>query len=485
MRPLTPEEANDGRGWYLEHHAAYREHKASTKVRIVWNAAAQFQGVLLNDAFHKVPDLLNSLMSCLLAWRRDRVALVGDVRKMFNQIEVAASDQIYHRFVWRFGDENSPPRAFQWLRLPFGDRPAPDIATNSVRMLAEIARKSEPVSSHIVDKEMYMDDISHSTNSAEAALQAGHEVDAVFARGKFETRAWNSNHPTVDTNHAETIVDVLGHRWNKEDDTFTLKPRSMQLEVGPMTKRAILGLVAKMWDPLGILAPVTINFRIDLQDLWHRGVAWDQPLDESDIERWKAHTIQMLELMTFQFPRCLKPKDAVGQPQLHCFSDGGASGYGAVLWLRWTLADDTIAVNFVMAKALVAPLKRKSIPRLELMAAVIMYRLVRFLADALQGIESKHFWVDSQTVLTWIRSASASFKPFVLARIQEIQDTHPHFNDEFRYVPSSMNAADVLTKPLQVEDLSTWHEGPNSCFIQKTCGQKNRLTRTLKWKSKH
>ena len=246
VRPLTPEESNDGRGWYLEHHAVYREDKGSTKVRIVWNAAAQFQGVSLNDAFHKGPDLLNSLMSCLLAWRRDRVALVGDVRKMFNQIEVAASDQIYHRFVWRFGDENSPPRAFQWLRLPFGDRPAPDIATNSVRMLAEIARKSEPVGSHIVDKEMYMDDISHSTNSAEAALQARHEVDAVLARGKFETKAWNSNHPTVDTNHAETIVDVLGHRWNKEDDTFTLKPRSMQLEVGPLTKRAILGLVAKM-----------------------------------------------------------------------------------------------------------------------------------------------------------------------------------------------------------------------------------------------
>ena len=189
MRPLTPEEANDGRGWYLEHHAVYREDKASTKVRIVWIAAAHFQGVSLNDAFHKGPDLLNSLMSCLLAWRRDRVALVGDVRKMFNQIEVAASDQIYHRFVWRFGDENSPPHTFQWLRLPFGDRPAPDIATNSVRMLAEIARKSEPVGSHIVDKEMYMDDISHSTNSAEAALQARHEVDAVLARGKFETKA--------------------------------------------------------------------------------------------------------------------------------------------------------------------------------------------------------------------------------------------------------------------------------------------------------
>ena len=98
-------------------HAVYREDKSSTKVRIVWNAAAQFKGVSLNEGFHKGADLLNSLISCLLAWRRDRVSLVGDVKKMFNQIVVADSDQIYHRFVWRFGDECVPPTAFQWIRL--------------------------------------------------------------------------------------------------------------------------------------------------------------------------------------------------------------------------------------------------------------------------------------------------------------------------------------------------------------------------------
>ena len=260
VRPLTSAEANDGRGWYLEHHAVYREDKSSTKVRIVWNAAAQFRGVPLNDGFHNGPHLLNSLVSCHRAWRRDRVVLVGDVKKMFNQIEVATSDQIFHRFVWRFGDDNSLPIAFQWLRLPFGDRPAPDITTSSVRTLAEISRQSEPIGSSIVDNEMYMDDIGHSTATAEAALEARNEVNAVLARGKFETKVWNSNHPAVDGNPDETVVDVLGHRWNKEHDIYALKLRNLQLELGPVTKRTILGLVAKIWDPLGILAPVSVNF---------------------------------------------------------------------------------------------------------------------------------------------------------------------------------------------------------------------------------
>ena len=93
-----------------------------------------------------------------------------------------------------------------------------------------------------------------------------------------------------------------------------------------------------------------------------------------------------------------------------------------------------------MAKALVAPLKKKSIPRLELMAAIVMSRLAEFIEDVMEGIECRHFWIDSQTVLTWIRSASASFKPFVSARIQEIQDTHPRFMDEFRTCLFTNNA---------------------------------------------
>ena len=232
VRKLTPEEADDGRGWYLGHYAVYREDKSSTKIRIVWNAVAQYKGVSLNDGFHKDPDLLNSLVSCLLAWRRDRVAIVRYVKKMFNQIEVDECDQIFHRFVWRFGIENSPPLAFQWLRLPFGDRPAPDIATNSVRMLAEISRQSEPTGSKIIEEEMYMDDIGHSTATAEDAVKARDEVVTGLARGKFEIKVWNSNHPTMDGNPDENVVDVLGHRWDKEHDKFAIKSRNLQLEQG-------------------------------------------------------------------------------------------------------------------------------------------------------------------------------------------------------------------------------------------------------------
>ena len=305
-----------------------------------------------------------------------------------------------------------------------------------------------------------MDDISHSTATAEDAIRARDEVDAVLAREKFDIKTWHSNHAAVDDNPDQPTIDVLGHHWDKELDLFSLKAKDLEMEADPVTKRTILSLVAKIWDPLGMLSPVSLAFRIDLQDLWRRGVSWDEPLDDDHKQRWNKHVIQMQELVKFQVPRCVKPIDSVGKPQLHCFSDGGANAYGTVLWLRWSLSNGTTTTTFVMAKALVAPLKKKSIPRLELMAAVIMSRLAKFIEDVMGGFDSIHFWVDSQTVLKWVRSASANFKPFVSARIQEIQDTHPRFMDEFRYVSSNMNAADALTKPLSVRELEYWHAGP-------------------------
>ena len=81
------------------------------------------------------------------------------------------------------------------------------------------------------------------------------------------------------------------------------------------------------------LAPVSIKYRLHLQELWCRGVEWDQALDDSDKDLWHAHLTEMKELVKCQMPRCVKPEDAGGKPQMHCFSDGGARGYGAVLWL--------------------------------------------------------------------------------------------------------------------------------------------------------
>ena len=134
----------DESAWYLSHHAVRREDKESTKLRVVFNSARKFQGVCLNDALHKGPDLTNTIVSCLLGFREEKIAFVGDVRKMFNQIRVREEDCRYHRFLWRCGDTESEMRTYEWKRVPFGDKPSPDLSTNALRFVAEQNREEFP-----------------------------------------------------------------------------------------------------------------------------------------------------------------------------------------------------------------------------------------------------------------------------------------------------------------------------------------------------
>ena len=100
--------------------------------------------ILKTQALEKVPDYLNSLFTCLLAWREAAIGFTGDISKMFNQIEMYPVDQKYHRFLWRDGQENADPKGYQWLRIPFGDKSSPDLVDYCVKVVAERNKEEYP-----------------------------------------------------------------------------------------------------------------------------------------------------------------------------------------------------------------------------------------------------------------------------------------------------------------------------------------------------
>ena len=91
----VPEDVAQRRGWYLNHFPVLRPGK-STSCHVVWNSAAVYDGLALNDGLFKGPDLLNNLFIILVAWRSEKSAMVGDIRKMFNQVQLAVPDRAYH-----------------------------------------------------------------------------------------------------------------------------------------------------------------------------------------------------------------------------------------------------------------------------------------------------------------------------------------------------------------------------------------------------
>ena len=467
------ETASEDPAWYLNHRMLER------KNRLVFDSASRFAGICLNDAFEKGPVYTNSLFRCLLKWRRDYVAVAGDIVKMFNQISMVEEDQRYHRFLWRKG-EALPILVLQWLRVLFGDKPSPDLAGFALRFLANVSGTEKSRGAEILCEETYVDDITFcEPNSAEAQISTV-EVDTILDKGSFQVKSWNSNIAEVDLNKEERIVDVLGLSWDKDKDLIGMNPKDIRVQDNKFTKRVCMSIVPKLWDPFGYTLPVSISYRIDLQRIWEEGLDWDDPLPFEMADAWKLHLEEMRLLEDIQIIRCLKPADATGPPQLHAFSDGGSRAYGTCVFLVWPITSG-FEIVFVEAKAFVAPLKFKTIPRLELLAALAMGRLTKEIIESLgYELEFKRFWIDSEVVLYWLSSLSNRFKPFVATRIQEFQDTHCNFLDEIRYVPSENNPADCLTKPITVEQLKAWLEGEQCSFLKSSDDGLGKLETVLK-----
>ncbi len=94
-----------------------------------------------------------------------------------------------------------------------------------------------------------------------------------------------------------------------------------------------MSTLAQFWDPIGLVLPVTIELRIDLQELWSSGYTWDELLSDDIQDKWMKNIQVLNRLLSFEFERELKPEQAVGHPEIHGFGDSGEKAYGSVIFL--------------------------------------------------------------------------------------------------------------------------------------------------------
>ena len=225
--------------WYLPLQAVFTPDK-TTKLRLVFDSSAKgHDDRSLNDHLEKGPNYINELPGVLAAWRWDNVAYSGDVRKMFNQILVHPDDQVFHRFLWR-SSLTEEPTVYQWLRLSFGDKPAPDIASNSINFLAKASQVDEPEAATELLRHVYVVDVGGSCSTIQDAKRVTTRIDAILENRKFEIKAWHSNRKEIDQTQNERFTDLLGHKWDKELDKFTLKKAEVTRKFEAFTKRSCL-----------------------------------------------------------------------------------------------------------------------------------------------------------------------------------------------------------------------------------------------------
>ncbi|XP_077275585.1 uncharacterized protein LOC143904642 [Temnothorax americanus] len=277
----------DGRVYYLPHHGVYKLDSATTKLRVVFDASSKCpNGLSLNDTLLSGPKLQPDIVAVLLLFRAEPVAITADVKQMFRQIRIHPEHRNYQRIVWRFS-ESEPILDYILTTVTFGTTASPFLAIYCLLKLAHDNRKKYPLVYAALIESLYVDDVVVSVRTVERAVALRDQLLEFFRSAGFELRKWASSHPaalggldpeicsqkTLSFESADDqALKVLGLRWHSQSDSFGFQLNPL---TRGCTKRTILSEVARIFDPLGFLAPLTFTAKRLIQRLWTLKLEWD------------------------------------------------------------------------------------------------------------------------------------------------------------------------------------------------------------------
>jgi len=482
---------NSQQQYYLPHHCVVKETSATTKLRVVFDASSKTtSGISLNDALMVGPVLQQDLFSILLRFRRFKHALTADIAKMYRQVLVAEEQTSLQRIVWR-DNPVEEIKVYELLTLTYGTAPASFLATRAIHELADLEENNFPLGAEIARRDLYMDDLITGADSIKEAEMIRDQVATLLLKGGFPLRKWASNHQELLRSISEQIADnnlfeldkgevakTLGVKWNRVKDAFQY---SIEIEnVKVCTKRGMLSGIARIFDPLGLLAPVIITAKIWIQDLWKLQLNWDESLPADVASKWTNYVSDMHQLNDFSVRRNVRGDDLDSEIQIHGFCDASERAYGAGVYMRSFNKNGSVQTRLLCAKSRVAPVKTVSIPRLELCGAQLLSQLVNRVKNSLNlGIDRLYYWTDSLIVLHWIKATNKKLPVFVAHRVGEIQELTKQ--EEWGHVRTGENPADLVSRGCTSQELYSsqlWWNGPAWLADQAQIDERSRFKDT-------
>lgn len=198
-----------------------------------------------------------------------------------------------------------------------------------------------------------------------------------------------------------------------------------------------------------------------MQEIWTLRLEWDDPLPPPAANKWILVVQGLQDLSTLNLPRRLGLRS--DQPfEIHGFADASPHAYAVTVYSRSISNDGAISTQLICSKTKVAPLKRMTIPRLELAGAALLTKLVTHLLPILERSNiSVYLWTDSTVTYTWITNHPSRWKDFVHNRVCYIRESLPQA--QWGLVPGRKNPADFATRelaPIQLSERRSWWSGP-------------------------
>lgn len=460
--------------YFIPHHCVLKPDSSTTKLRVVFDASCKTSsGLSLNDIQLNGPTVQSELFSILLRFRIPKFVFTTDIQKMYRQINMHSEDRRYQLILWR-EHSSEPLNCYQLNTVTYGTRAAPYLATKCLQTLALSNQEKRPLGANSLKNDFYVDDGLTGSNSLTEAIEKQRQLTEILYEAGFTLRKWCANHPRllqgIPEEDQEVNLDLdddgtqaiktLGLTWLPKPDQFCVKANLNKNTI--LTKRVVASDLAKIFDPLGILAPVVVKAKIFLQQMWLQKTTWDEPLSAESQATWSNFRREMEELNNFKINRHIFSSYIPKEIQVHTFVDASEKAYGAAVYIRFVLTSGEILVRLLCAKSRVAPIKKTTIPRLELCAAVLGAQLTSRVKEDLQYNRYKtYYWSDSQIVLAWLYSDTAQYQVFVAHRITKIRELS--LPDQWRHVSTRHNPADLVSRGILSKDFAKcclWHFGP-------------------------
>lgn len=303
--------------YYIPHHPVYRPDDAASKLRVVFNASCSTSnGKSLNDILLTGPKLQADIATLLLRFRTYRFAFTADIRQMYRQILVRPEDRDFQRILWRFSDQDSI-QSYRLNTVTYGVSSAPYLALRTLKQLAIDQGKHYPQARQVLLNSIYVDDLLAGGSSELEVLELKHQVRELLMAGGFELRKWATNYPrllkNIPTEHCrmpgtedpllldrDPVLKILGLGWNSSSDHFFYVVR---LTDAVLLKRTVLSQLARIFDPLGWLTPVSFFAKIFFRRLCLLNLEWDQELSEELKNPWLQFQSELPSLADLQIPR--------------------------------------------------------------------------------------------------------------------------------------------------------------------------------------
>ena len=258
------------KGHYVPHHGVLKD-SPSTPIRIVFNCSSHKKGERsLNDYLETGPSLTEKLHDAIVNFRQGRFAVCADISKAFLRVKLHPEDRDFVRFLWVEDPFMPDPKlvTHRFRSVLFGSTASPFLLQATLKV--HFDRTESDIHETLI-KGFYVDNFTTTVDDEDELFHIYREASHCLEEASMPLQQWQSNNVAFNTfvkdpDYKED-VSMLGIHWNVVRDTISInKVKGQALEC--LTKRKALSLVSELFDPLGMLSPLSIRGKLFIRDLW-------------------------------------------------------------------------------------------------------------------------------------------------------------------------------------------------------------------------